>query len=96
MCHQAGKAAALACLTAFGRTDFREDLPKVSVPSLVIHGDGDQTVPFAGSGKRTHDALPGSRLHVIADGRHGVNVSHADEFNDALLAFLGENTVDGN
>jgi non-heme chloroperoxidase len=96
MCHQAGKAAALACLTTFGATDFREDLPTVSVPSMVIHGDGDQTVPFAGSGKRTHEALPGSRLHVIADGPHGVNVSHADEFNDALLAFLGDDAADGN
>jgi pimeloyl-ACP methyl ester carboxylesterase len=96
MCHQAGKAAALACLTAFGNTDFREYLPKVSVPSLIIHGDGDQTVPFASSGKRTHEALPGSRLHVIAGGPHGVNVSHADEFNDALLTFLDTDVAGGN
>jgi pimeloyl-ACP methyl ester carboxylesterase len=88
MCRQASKVAALACLSAFGTTDFREDLEKVTVPSLVIHGDGDQTVPFAGSGRRTHEALPGSRLHVIAGGPHGVNVSHADEFNEALLDFL--------
>jgi non-heme chloroperoxidase len=40
--------------------------------------------------------LPGTRLHVIADGPHGVNVSHADEFNDALLALLGEDAADGN
>jgi pimeloyl-ACP methyl ester carboxylesterase len=90
MCHQAGKAAALACLGTFGHTDLREDLAKVSVPSLVIHGDGDQTVPFEGSGKRTHEALAGSRLHVIAGGPHGINVSHADEFNEVLLKFLDE------
>ncbi|MDT7760392.1 MAG: non-heme chloroperoxidase [Mycobacterium sp.] len=90
MCHQAGKAAALACLGTFGHTDLREDLAKVSVPSLVIHGDGDQTVPFEGSGKRTHEALAGSRLHVIAGGPHGINLSHADEFNEVLLNFLDE------
>jgi pimeloyl-ACP methyl ester carboxylesterase len=93
MCHQANKVAALACLSAFGSTDFREDVPKATVPSLVIHGDADETVPFAGSGKRTHEALPDSRLHLITGGPHGVNVSHADEFNDALLAFLGEDAA---
>jgi non-heme chloroperoxidase len=90
MCHQAGKAAALACLGTFGHTDLREDLAKVLVPSLVIHGDGDETVPFEGSGKRTHEALVSSRLHVIAGGPHGINVSHADEFNEELLTFLGQ------
>ena len=87
---QAGKVAALACMSAWGTTDFREDLPKVTVPSLVIHGDGDQTVPLAGSGQRTHEALPDSRLHVIAGGPHGVNVSHAEEFNKVLLEFLAD------
>jgi hypothetical protein len=50
----------------------------------------DQTVPVAGSGKRTHETLPDSRLHLIAGGPHGVNVSHTDEFNEVLLAFLGD------
>ncbi|MGE2728849.1 alpha/beta fold hydrolase [Mycolicibacterium vaccae] len=90
MCAEAGKAAALACMAAFGGTDFREDLPKVTVPGLVIHGDADQTVPFEGSGRRTHDALPDSRLHVVAGGPHGIPISHADEFNDVLLKFLAE------
>ena len=90
MCRQAGKVAALACLSAFGTTDFREDLPKVTVPSLVIHGDGDQTVPFAGSGQRTHESLPDSRLHVIAGGPHGIPVSHSHEFNEVLLKFLAD------
>jgi non-heme chloroperoxidase len=90
LCHQAGKLPALACLSTFGSTDLREDLDKVSVPTLVMHGDADLLVPFAGSGKRTHEALPGSALHVIAGGPHGINVSHADEFNAALLEFLDE------
>ena len=88
LCLQADLKAALACMTAFGGTDFREDLPRVSVPTLVLHGDGDATVPFEGSGARTHAALPGSELHVVAGAPHGFNVSHADEFNRVLLDFL--------
>lgn len=90
LCKQADKKAALACLAAFGGTDFREDLPKVTVPALVLHGDGDATVPFEGSGQRTHAALPGSELRVIAGAPHGCNVSHPDEWNQALIQFLSK------
>jgi non-heme chloroperoxidase len=85
---QADQRAVLGCLTAFGSTDFREDLPNVTVPTLVIHGDSDAIVPFEGSGRRTHDAIPGSDLVVVEGGPHGFNVSHAGEFNEALIAFL--------
>lgn len=69
--------------------DFRPDLTRVSVPALIIHGEGDESVPLAGSARRTHRAIPGSRLCVIADGPHGCHISHAQEFNAALLDFLG-------
>jgi len=88
LAHQASKTAALECMAAFANTDFREDLPKVTVPTLVIHGDGDGTVPFEGSGKRTHEAIAGSELYVVAGAPHGVNVSHADEWNRVVLEFL--------
>ena len=88
MCKQADKKAALACMAAWGSTDFRDDLTKVSVPALVLHGDSDAAVPFEGSGARTHAAISGSELHVIAGAPHGCNVSHPDEFNSALLQFL--------
>lgn len=87
---QADKKAALACMAAFGGTDFREDLAKVSVPALILHGDADATVPFEGSGARTHAAISGSELHVIAGGPHGCNVSHAEEWNGALITFLAK------
>lgn len=90
LCKQADKKAALACLAAFGGTDFREDLPKVTVPALVLHGDGDATVPFEGSGQRTHAALPGSELRVITGAPHGCNVSHPEEWNQALIQFLSK------
>jgi pimeloyl-ACP methyl ester carboxylesterase len=88
LCLQSSKVAALACMTAFGTTDFRDDLPDVSVPALVLHGDSDGTVPFEASGKRTHEALEGSELVVIDGAPHGCNVSHPEEFNRALLGFL--------
>lgn len=89
VCHQADKKAALACMTAFGSTDFREDLNAVSVPTLVIHGDADGTVPFEGSGARTHAAIEGSDLHVIVGAPHGCNVSHPEEWNRVVIDFLG-------
>ena len=88
MAGQSSKLAALECMTSFGTTDFRDDLPKVTVPTLVIHGDSDGTVPFEGSGKRTHEAVPQSTLHIIEGGPHGCTVSHELDFNTALLAFL--------
>ncbi|MEC5150584.1 pimeloyl-ACP methyl ester carboxylesterase [Cryobacterium psychrotolerans] len=90
LCRQADKKAALACMATFGGTDFRDDLPHVTVPTLVLHGDGDAVVPFEGSGQRTHAALPESELYVIAGAPHGCNVSHPDEWNTALLAFLAK------
>lgn len=90
MCGQANKNAALACMAAFGGTDFRGDLAEVTVPALVIHGDGDATVPFEGSGQRTHAALADSEVHVIKDAPHGCNVSHAEEWNSVVIRFLAK------
>ena len=90
LCKQADKKASLACMTAFANTDFRDDLAKVNVPTLVIHGDSDFVVFYEGSGKRTHAAIPGSELHVLAGAPHGCNVSHVDEWNTALLGFLAK------
>ena len=78
----------LDCIGAFGRTDFRGDLAKVKVPTLVIHGDSDAIVPFEVSGARTHKAVAGSRLSLIKGAPHGFNASHAAEFNKSLLDFL--------
>ncbi|WP_223263306.1 alpha/beta fold hydrolase [Arthrobacter sp. NamB2] len=77
-------------MEAFGSTDFRDDLMKITVPALVLHGDADATVPFEGSGQRTHATLPGSDLHVIAEGPHGCNVSYPEEWNQALITSLNK------
>lgn len=88
---QADKTAALGAMEAFGTTDFREDLLKITIPTLIIHGDADGTVPFEGSGERTHKAVPHSKLSVINGGPHGINVSHVDKFNRQLIEFLDSN-----
>ncbi|MED1406165.1 alpha/beta hydrolase [Bacillus mycoides] len=79
------------CVSAFGRTDFRDDLAKIDVPVLIIHGDADAIVPVEASGKLTHELIAGSTLVIIEGGSHGFNVTHAEEFNATLLNFLKTN-----
>ncbi len=88
LCEQSAQHAALACMESFATTDFREDLKKLTLPTLVIHGAADAIVPIEGSGQRTHRAVPHSKLIVVNGAPHGLNVSHASAFNDALLSFL--------
>ena len=79
---------ALATCIELWLTDFRADLAAMSVPTLVIHGDSDQIVPFAVSGQRMPHFVPHAEVHVISEGPHGVLASHPDEVAAALLAFL--------
>jgi len=88
LCNQSAQVAALACMDSFDTTDFREDLKKVTVPTLVIHGEADAIVPFDGSGLRTHRAVAHSSLVKVSGAPHGMNLSHAQAFNTALLSFL--------
>jgi non-heme chloroperoxidase len=85
---KAGDEGLVGCITAFGATDFRADLTTIAVPTLVIHGDSDAIVPVEVSGRRTADSVSGTELVVVEDGPHGFNVSHAEELNRHLLAFL--------
>ena len=84
----ASPRATVECVHAFCRTDFREDLAKVTVPTLVIHGDSDNIVPIEVSGQRTAAGIPGSVLVVLEEGPHGILVSHPAEWNAAVLQFL--------
>jgi non-heme chloroperoxidase len=79
----------LECIDAFSYTDFRDDLSEIGVPTLIIHGDSDASVPFEVSGKRSHEAIADSSLVLIEGAPHGFNATHADQFNRALLDFLG-------
>ncbi len=77
----------LDCVSAW-LTDFRNDLASIDVPVLVIHGDADRIVPFAISGRRTHELIEGSRLVVIEGGPHGITWTHAEIVNREVLDFL--------
>ena len=78
----------LDCVTAWG-TDFRDDLARIKVPTLVIHGDADRILPIAATAIRTHKAVKGARLAVVKGGPHGVTWTHAEQVNRELVEFLG-------
>lgn len=90
LCNQSAQHAALASMDAFSTTDFRDDLKQLTVPTLVIHGEADAIVPIEGAGLRTHRAVPHSKFVSVSGAPHGLNLTHAQVFNDALLAFLRE------
>jgi non-heme chloroperoxidase len=83
----ASPIASLACVPTW-HEDFRNDVAKINVPTLVIHGEADRVVPFASGGQRTAKLIKGARLLSIKDGPHCVIWTHAEEVNRALLDFL--------
>ena len=84
----ASATASYACVPAW-HEDFRQDLKRVDVPTLVIHGDADRIVPIGASGRRTAELIAGARLVVVKDGPHCITWTHADEVNRELVQFLG-------
>ncbi|GAA1054941.1 non-heme chloroperoxidase [Agromyces luteolus] len=83
-----GHRAAYECIAAFSATDFRDDLAKVDVPTLVIHGDDDQIVPFEVGGKRSAEMVDGATLIVYEEGAHGLPDTERDRLHADLLAFI--------
>ena len=80
------------CVAAW-LTDFRKDMARIDVPTLVIHGDADRILPIGASGLRTHESIKGSRMVVIEGGPHGLIWTHADKVNRELFGFLGSQSV---
>ena len=85
----ASATASLACVPTW-HEDFRKDLDRIDVPTLVIHGDADRLVPITASGLRTAKLIKGARLTVVKDGPHCISWTHAEQVNHALMEFLGE------
>jgi non-heme chloroperoxidase len=77
----------LDCVQAW-LTDFRADLPRIDVPTLIIHGDADRTLPVEATAIPLAERITGARLTIVPGGPHGLIWTHADEVNTALLAFL--------
>jgi non-heme chloroperoxidase len=70
--------------------DFRKDLSKIDVPTLVMHGDADRILPINAAGARTGKLIKGARTVVVKDGPHCITWTHADEVNSELANFLGK------
>jgi non-heme chloroperoxidase len=79
----------LDCVSAW-LTDFRKDLARINIPTLVVHGDADRILPIDATGKRMNELIKGSRFVVIEGGPHGLNWTHAEQVNPELLNFLGQ------
>jgi non-heme chloroperoxidase len=84
----AGHHNTYECIAAFSATDFRGDLAKFDVPTLVIHGDDDQVVPFEVGGQASAALIKDAELKVYAGGPHGITDTHKQQLNQDLLAFL--------
>ena len=84
----AGHKAVIDCIKAFSETDFTEDLKKIDVPTLILHGDDDQIVPIADSAMLSSKLVKGSKLKVIPGAPHGMCSTLKEEINNELLEFL--------
>lgn len=83
-----GTKAHYDCIKAFSETDFTEDLKQIDQPTLVMHGDDDQIVPFADSGPLSAKLLKHGTLKIYRGYPHGMATVHAEQINGDLLAFL--------
>ena len=85
----ASPRATIACVQSFSETDFRADCRQISVPTLVIHGTGDKTVPIDAAGRAAAKLIPGARLSEYDGEPHGLFLTAADRLNEELLHFIG-------
>ncbi len=85
---QGGFKGEYDCVKAFSETDFTEDLKKIDIPTLVMHGDDDQIVPFADAGPLSAKLVKDAQLKVYPGFPHGMPIVHADQINSDLLAFV--------
>jgi non-heme chloroperoxidase len=85
---QAGIRGVYECIKVFSETDLTEDLKKIDVPTLIMHGDDDQIVPIASSALMTVKLVKGARLKVYTGASHGMPATLKDQINADLLAFF--------
>ena len=85
---QVGLRGAYECIKAFSETDLTEDLKKIDIPTLVLHGDDDQIVPIADSALLSSKLIEKAILKVYPGAPHGLMVTHKDQLNNDLLAFI--------
>jgi non-heme chloroperoxidase len=83
-----GHKAAYDCIAAFSETDFTDDLKRIDVPTLVVHGSDDQIVPIGAAAALSSKLVPNATLKVYEGAPHGLADTHKDRLNVDLLAFL--------
>jgi non-heme chloroperoxidase len=83
-----GMPGAYYCIKAFSETDMTEDLKKFDIPTLILHGDADQIVPYADAGVLSAKIVPGAILKVLPGAPHGMCTTLKDQINAELLAFI--------
>src|SRR6202007_1035308 len=84
----AGHKAVYECIKAFSETDLTEDLKKIDVPTLILHGDDDQIVPVADSAMLSVKLIKNATLKLIPAAPHGMCTTHKEQINDCLLTFI--------
>ena len=84
----AGFKSVLDCIKQFSETDFTEDLKKITIPTLVVHGDDDQIVPIAASALLSSKLIKKATLKVYPGAPHGIATTHQEQLNSDLLAFI--------
>jgi non-heme chloroperoxidase len=87
---QVGLKGAYDCIKAFSETDLTDDLQRIDVPTLIIHGDDDQIVPIDASARRSVELVADATLKVYPGAPHGLFATHKDQFNADLLAFISD------
>jgi pimeloyl-ACP methyl ester carboxylesterase len=80
--------ATLECAKSFSSTDFRQDVPKINVPTLIIHGDADKTVPIDATGAESAKAIPGAKYIVYEGAPHGLWFTNKEQLNKDLADFI--------
>jgi len=86
----AGHKAVYDCIKAFSETDLTEDLKKIDVPTLILHGDDDQIVPIGDSALLSSKIVKGSKLVIVPGAPHGMSSTLKDRVNQELLSFIGQ------
>jgi pimeloyl-ACP methyl ester carboxylesterase len=89
----ASQKATLDCMVSFSQTDFRKELASINVPTLIIHGDDDKTVPIKATSEQAAAMIAGSVYKVYSGAPHGLFYTHKNELNKDIVSFITSGTV---
>jgi pimeloyl-ACP methyl ester carboxylesterase len=84
----ASPRATIETAKSWMNTDFRSELKNVSVPTLIVHGDADETVPIETSAKQAAEGIADNQLEIISGAPHGLNITHKEKLNEILISFM--------